>query len=74
MENFMNMFGCVLCLAIAALLAGCSSEAAKRTAYETLQNVHEQDCLKDRKSPEDCGKRESYEDYERKRKAEDPSK
>jgi uncharacterized lipoprotein len=74
MENLMNIFGCVLSLAFAALLAGCSSETAKRTAYETLQNIHEQDCLKDRKSPEDCGKRESYEDYERKRKAEDPSK
>jgi hypothetical protein len=74
MENLMNIFVCLLSLAIAALLAGCSSETAKRTAYETLQNIHEQDCLKERKSPEDCGKRESYEDYERKRKAEDSSK
>jgi len=70
----MNIFVCVLCLVIVVLTAGCSSETAKRTAYETLQNVHEQDCLKNLKSPEDCGKRESYDDYERKRKAEDPSK
>lgn len=70
----MNNFFGALFLAFIALTAGCSSEMAKRTAYETLQNVHEQECLKNRKSPDDCGRRESYEDYERKRKAEDPSK
>ena len=70
----MDNFVLVLCLVIVALTAGCSSEAAKRTAYETLQNVHEQDCLKNRKSPDDCGKRESYEDYERQRKALEQSK
>ena len=55
-----------LCLAIIALTAGCSSDTAKRTAYETLQNVHQQECLKNPSL--DCEKRESYEDYERKRK------
>jgi hypothetical protein len=70
----MDNFVLVLCLAIVALTAGCSSEAAKRTAYETLQNVHEQECLKNRKSPDDCGKRGSYEDYERQRKALEQSK
>ena len=70
----MNKCLAVLCLAVAPLVAGCSSEAAKRTAYETLQNIRELDCLKDLKSPDDCGKRESYEDYQRKRRAEDPSK
>ena len=67
MANFIR----VLCLAIAALTAGCSSETAKRTAYETLQNVHEQECLKN--PAMDCGKRDSYEDYERKRKELEPS-
>jgi len=57
-----------LSLAIIALIAGCSSDTAKRTAYETLQNVRQQDCLKDPNSPSDCGKRESYDDYQRKRK------
>ncbi len=70
----MNKFAAVPCLAIVVLSAGCSADTAKRTAYETLQNIHEQDCLKELKSPDDCGKRESYEDYERKRNAEDPSK
>jgi hypothetical protein len=62
----MSSFIRALCLAIVALTAGCSSDTAKRTAYETMQNVHQQECLKNRSS--DCEKRESYEDYERKRK------
>jgi uncharacterized lipoprotein len=59
---------CLLSLAIIALVSGCSSDTAKRTAYETLQNVHEQDCLKDPDSPSDCGKRDSYDTYQRQRK------
>lgn len=61
-----------LCVVIVALTAGCSSESAKRTAYETLQNVRQQKCLKNLSS--DCEKRESYEDYERKRKELEPTK
>lgn len=61
-----------LCVIIVALTAGCSSESAKRTAYETLQNVRRQECLKNLSS--DCEKRESYEDYERKRKELGPTK
>lgn len=52
-------------LAMIAILSGCSSEAAKRTAYETMQNVREQECLKN--PAMDCGKRGSYEDYQRQR-------
>ena len=59
---------CLLCLAVVAPISGCSGETAKRTAYETLQNVRERECLKD-PSATDCGKRDSYEDYERQRKA-----
>jgi len=53
----------VLCLAAIVLVSGCSSESAKRTAYETLQNVHEQECLKNPSA--DCRKRDSYEDCPR---------
>jgi hypothetical protein len=62
------MAGCtrVLCLAIVALTVGCSTDTAKRTSYETLQNARQQECLKSLSS--DCEKRESYEDYEHKRK------
>lgn len=54
------------CLLAITLFSGCSTDQAKRTAYETLQNVRQQECLKNWSA--DCGKRESYEDYDRKRK------
>jgi len=56
----------MFCLAIIALTAGCGTDTAKRTAYETLQNARQQECLKNPSLS--CEKRESYEDYERKRK------
>ena len=61
-----------LCLAIVVLVSGCSSETAKRTTYETLQNVHQRECLKNPSA--ECEKREYYDDYERKRKELDSSK
>ncbi|MFZ5524520.1 MAG: hypothetical protein ACOY9D_10645 [Pseudomonadota bacterium] len=66
----MSDFVRALFLAIVVLIAGCSTDQAKRTAYETLQNVRQQECLKNPSL--DCGKRESYEDYERKRKELEP--
>ena len=66
-----NLIG-VLCLVGIALVSGCSSETAKRTAYETMQNVRQQECRKNLST--DCDKRDSYEDYERERKALEPSK
>jgi hypothetical protein len=69
----MNNFTGMVCLALIVLVSGCSSEAAKRTAYETLQNIHEQECLKDPNSPSECRKRDSYEDYQRQQKALEPS-
>jgi len=68
----MSRYAAVLCLAIIALVSGCSSETAKRTAYETMQNVRQQECRKNLST--DCDKRDSYEDYERERKALEPSK
>jgi hypothetical protein len=53
-------------LAIIALTSGCGTDMARRTAYETLQNVGQQECLKNPSL--NCEKRESYEKYERKRK------
>ena len=66
----MTGFFRALCLAIIALTTGCSSDAAKRTAYETMQNVRQQECLKNPSL--NCEKRGSYEDYERKRKELEP--
>jgi hypothetical protein len=49
-----------------SILQGCSSESAKRTAFETLQNMREQQCEQDLSGR--CPPRESYADYQRKRK------
>jgi hypothetical protein len=47
-------------------LPGCSSDLAQRTAFETLQNVGQEDC---RNLPStECPKRDGYDDYQRKRK------
>ena len=66
----MDKIAIVFCLAGIALMAACSADTAKRTAYETLQNVREQECLKN--PAMECGKRDSYEDYQRQRKALEP--
>lgn len=63
----MGKFSGVLCLIIIAMTAGCSSDMAKTTAYETMQNVHQQECLKNPAMK--CGKRVSCDDYQRQRKA-----
>ncbi len=57
----------VLGLAIVVMSAGCSPDMAQRTAYETMQNVREQQCLGN--SAMECGKRQRYDDYQRQRKA-----
>lgn len=61
-----------LCIALIALASGCSSESAKRTAYETLQNVRQQECIKNPSM--NCENREGYDDYERRRKELDSQK
>ena len=47
------------------LLQGCSADVAKRTAYETLQNMHQRECMQN--PALECGQRESYDDYKRQR-------
>jgi curli biogenesis system outer membrane secretion channel CsgG len=61
----MKPYAVVAALAI-AILQGFSSESAKRTAFETLQNMREQQCEQDLSSR--CPPRESYAEYQRKRK------
>jgi len=56
----------VLSLAIFIFLFGCSTEQAKRTAYEALRNKARMECLKNPSSP--CPKDESYDEYQRARK------
>ena len=47
------------------ILAGCSADTVKRTTYETLQNIRQQECS--RTPSVDCEKRDSLEVYEDKR-------
>jgi hypothetical protein len=61
-----------LCLALIVFASGCSSDTAKRTAYETMQNVRQQECMKNPSLS--CEKRENFEGYERKRKELDSPK
>ena len=52
-----------LLIIIFGVVQACSSDSLKRTTYETLESVRQQQCHKDL-SPE-CPKRQSYEDYQR---------
>jgi hypothetical protein len=56
----------ILCAAVIGFATGCSSDTARRAAYETMQNVRQQECMKNPSLK--CEKRESYDEYERKRK------
>ena len=53
---------------LALSLPACSSNAVKRTSYETLKNIEHQQCVKDFGS--DCPEHEKYEDYQKRRDAE----
>lgn len=61
----LKLHGLLLAGVAMAIISGCSSEAAKRTAFETLQNMRAQQCARDLSGK--CPKRESYADYQRKR-------
>jgi len=52
-------------LLILLAVAGCSGDAVKRTSYETLQSMRQQECQKD--LTVECPQRERYEDYQRQR-------
>ena len=50
-------------LAAFLFLSGCSSEMAKRSAYESMQNKAQMDCRQNPGSP--CPEHKSYDDYQR---------
>jgi hypothetical protein len=52
-----------LLIVIFGVVQACSSDSLKRTAYETMENVRQQECHKDLSS--ECPERQSYEDYRR---------
>lgn len=53
----------ILCLVMLPLMWGCSSDIAKRTAYESLQNKAQMDCQQNPGSA--CPEKKSYDDYQR---------
>jgi len=55
-----------------ALLQGCSGDTAKRLTYESVQIMQQQECSKDLTTP--CPQRQSYDDYQIKKKAERENK
>lgn len=56
---------CAVMLGLLLVTLGCSEESVKRTSYETLQNIRQQDCSK---TPSvECDGRERLETYEQQR-------
>ena len=61
----------IVVLGTALLIAACGTESAQRATFETLQNLRQQECEKNRDA--DCLKRENYDDYQRQRQQETPA-
>jgi hypothetical protein len=57
---------------ILGVVQACTSDSLKRTAYETMENVRQQECHKDLSS--ECPERQSYEDYRRNKEEAEHSK
>ena len=58
-------FHLVLGVSAVLLLASCSSDSLKRNAYQSVQTMQQQECLKQPSS--DCPPAESYNKYEKQR-------
>lgn len=58
----------ILCCGLLSLLQACSGETAKRTVYDTMQNVGRQQCRQDPTA--DCPPGQSYEEYRKQRQEE----
>jgi hypothetical protein len=52
-----------LLILVLGVVQTCSSDSLKRSAYETMENIRQQECHKDLSSK--CPERQSYEDYKR---------
>lgn len=59
----MPLIRLISALSFCVVMTACSSEGVRRTTYETLQNVGEQQCEKELSS--DCPERQSYDEYRR---------
>jgi len=61
----MQIIKAVFLISFLLVVTGCSQDVVKRTTYETLQNIRQQEC--NRTPSVDCEKRDSLEVYEDKR-------
>jgi len=52
-----------LLIVIIGVIQACTSESLKRTTYESMENVRQQQCHEDLSS--ECPERQRYEDYQR---------
>jgi hypothetical protein len=50
-----------LLIIVLGVVQACTSDSLKRSAYETMENIRQQECHKDLSSK--CPERQSYEDY-----------
>jgi hypothetical protein len=64
-RSIINLLKSVLLAMMLPAVYGCSTESWKRTGYETLQNVHQQQCEKSLSDSSQCGERKSYDMYRR---------
>ena len=56
---------------LAGTLTGCSTDTVQRVGYEAVANVGERQCQQDPgRAATDCRNRQSYDDYQRARRAE----
>jgi len=63
MEHAMSFRTVIFTILLGFGVSACSSDSVRRTTYETLQNVGEQQCEKDLSS--ECPERQSYDEYRR---------
>jgi hypothetical protein len=56
----------LILLGAVIVISACSAETARRTTYETLQNIEEAQCQKEFSA--DCPDRESFDAYKRKKR------
>ena len=52
-----------LLIVIFAVVQACTPDSLKRTTYETMESLRQQECHKDLSS--ECPERQRYEDYQR---------
>lgn len=58
----MRLLAIILLFISVGYLSGCSVDNVKRLSYETIQNLRQQQCEKNRAT--ECNQRQSYDQYQ----------